>query len=164
MWRGEDGGALRFFFCEQKGVKQTTAVPKFLGVLLLRGPGPATWYLCGMRGPECIPSCRVCRRAQVPMVCPPTKGGDSTVSSTSRQEKQQNMVAEVSAQLSLLFPSPVFPANLPACPGAVGRAPSPCAWGRLGLCWGAGAAGAACRCGAHSCFSQPPTAAALRRR
>lgn len=77
------------------------------------------------------------------MVCPPTKGGDSTVSSTLRQEKQQNMVAEVSAQLSLLFPSPVFPANLPTCPGAVGRAPSPCAWGRLGLCWGAGAAGAA---------------------
>lgn len=51
------------------------------------------------------------------------------MSSTSCQDKQQNMVAEVSAQLSLLSLSLVFPANLPACPGAVGRAPSPCAWG-----------------------------------
>lgn len=154
--------------------------------MLLPGPRARawTWDVVSLQGkrPRCLPSCEVHDASTLlagtggprcPWSVPPQRGCDTVVSSTSCQEKQQNVVAEVSAQPFPDLPITLisskyfcFPPELQGEPPC----PSPCVWGggQAVLTHGVPRGElVARRCGAHvltAAVLEPPAVAALQRR
>lgn len=155
---GERRGRGRLWGLVFENNKERNEALQFLnsrGVLLLPGPGARawTWDLVSLQDERSqrIPGREVHDAGTLlagmgglgrPWHVSPQRGGDPTVSSISGQEKQQNVVAEVSAQ-----PFPTLPITLissryvSAFSWSCGEnSPGPCVWG-------GGQAGARCAVG-----------------
>lgn len=168
-------------------MKQITIIPKFLegccsSLALEQKPGPGTLYLCRARDPGASPAARCTMPAPSLLaregpdahgLSPRQRGCDTMVSSISCQEKQQNVVAEVSAEPFPDLPiTPIsskyfcFPLELQGEPCCT----SPCVWGGGQAMLAHGVPRGelvAHRCGAHvltAAVLEPPAVAALQRR